>query len=81
MVMLRAALPVLVRVIAWAGLVVLMIWVANVRLVGESDTWGCRPVPVRLTDCGLFPALSVVTSALLSAPMMVGLKVTVIEQL
>ena len=50
------------------------------RLVGESVTFGCRPVPVRLTACGLFDALSVTVSMPLSVPMMLGIKVTLIEQ-
>ena len=62
--MLKAALPVLLRVTVWAALVVPTDWLPKARLVGERPSTGAAaavsvPVPERVTFCGLPRALSV----------------------
>ncbi len=52
----------------------------KVSEVGER-LGGTVPVPERLTVCGLPLALSVIASVELSAPVVVGVKVTLIVQL
>lgn len=52
----------------------------KVKLVGARLTAGSPPVPVRLTVCGLAPALSVMVSAPVRVPVAVGVKVTLIMQ-
>ena len=52
----------------------------KVRLEGERLTWPERPVPVRVTVCGLPVALSVMVTAAVSVPTSEGLKVTLIVQ-
>jgi hypothetical protein len=47
----------------------------NVRLVGDTVT-AAEPVPLRLTVCGLFAALSVKVREPLRVPVVVGEKVT-----
>ena len=79
-VMLKAALPLLVRVTVCAALVVLSTWAANVRLAGARLTVGPTPVPVRVTVCGLPGALSVRVTAPLRGPGTVGVNVTLIVQ-
>ena len=49
LVMESAAVPVLVRVMLCAALVVLSAWLPKVRLVGEKLTAGAIPVPLRET--------------------------------
>ena len=44
-----AVLPVLLKVTGRAGLVVLTVWPAKVRLVGDQVTRGPSPVPVSVT--------------------------------
>jgi hypothetical protein len=51
------------------------------RLDGDTVTAGAVPVPPRLTDCGLFPALSVICTLAVRLPVAVGEKVTDIVQL
>src|ERR1700747_2758413 len=58
-VMVSVVVPELVNVTLCAGLVVPMVWEANVRLPGVSVTPEVTPVPSRLTSCGLPAALSV----------------------
>jgi len=69
----------LVRVNVCGLLVVPTVCAANVRLVGESDT--AVPIPLKVTVCGLLVALSVMVTAAVRVLMVVGLKVTLIEQL
>ena len=55
----------------------------KVRLVGESVTagvFGAVPVPVKLTTCGLPPALSLIVMEPVRVPVAVGVKVTFIVQ-
>ena len=80
---LRAAVPVLLRVIAWVAAVVPTVVLAKVRLEDERLTTGAgvTPVPLRATFCGELAALSLMLTAAVSAPAPVGLNVTVILQL
>lgn len=52
----KGPLPVLVRVMDCAALVVETDCPAKVRLVGERLTTGANPVPLRVTVCGLLTA-------------------------
>jgi hypothetical protein len=79
-----ASVPGFESVTAWAGLVVPTPWVLNVRLLGTSVTAGpvgLVAVPLKLTDCGLPGALSAMLTEAVSAPVAVGLKVTLMVQL
>ena len=83
-VMLKAALPVLFKVIACAALVVPTVWLLKVKLVGLRLTVGPLPVPLRATDCTLPVTsllLSVIFKVAVRLPGAVGVKVTVIVQL
>src|SRR5437773_1296040 len=51
------------------------------RLVGFKVAMGPTPVPVRLTCCGLPPALSVILKLAERLPLAVGVNVTVNVQL
>src|SRR5256712_4709957 len=53
LVMLRVAVPLLVRVTDCTGLVVLRRWSPKARLVGAKVTAGAMPIPASDTDCGL----------------------------
>ncbi len=59
LVIVSAALPVLVSVTDCGALVVLIVWLANVKLAGAKDTTGAgvEPVPDKVIACGL-PAAS-----------------------
>ena len=83
LVMLKAALPGLVRVRVCAALVVPRDWLAKARLAGERLTTGAVlvPVPERLTVWGLPLALSAMLSAAVRAPLAEGVNVTLIMQL
>lgn len=70
-----------VRVTVWAALVVPTGTLPKFKLVGESDTTGCVPTPVRDTVCGLLFALSVMVRVPFRVPMVPGVKVTEIVQL
>src|SRR5438105_15044146 len=56
-------------------------WLPKPRLVGANPTAGAVPFPLSATVCGLPPALSVTDSVPVRAPEVVGVKVTLIEQL
>src|SRR5215831_10308127 len=74
--------PVLVRVTGWPALLVPTVWLAKVRLAGESLTTGtgATAVPLSVTDCGLpLPSSVMLTEAVL-VPAAVGVKVTVMVQ-
>lgn len=71
----RDVLRWLVSVTVSAVLVDPTLRLANVRLVGVIAT-GAEPVPVRLTDCGLFDALSAKVSVPVSVPTASGENVT-----
>ena len=82
-VMLSDALPVLVSVTDCELLVVFNVWLANVRLELERFTAGAEapaPVPLRLMDCGLPEALSVMVTDAKREPAAVGVKVTLMVQ-
>jgi hypothetical protein len=84
LVMVRVALPLLVRVTAWAVLVVPTAWLENARLPVDRVTAGAGelvPVPDKPTACGLPLALSVTLSEALRLPVAEGVKVTLIVQL
>ena len=81
LVIVRVALPVLVRVTLWTGLVVPTDWFPKERLLGERLTAGAVPVPVRLTPWGLPAALSVIVTAAVRLPVAAGVNVTEIVQL
>lgn len=81
LVMLKAAVPLLVSVTGCAALVVPSACVPNVRLVADKLTAGAVPVPVRLIDCGLLAALSVIVTMPVLVPVAAGSKVTLIVQL
>ena len=79
----RSALPLLVRVTVCAALVVPTFWLPKLRLLGLRLTAGAgvTPVPLSVTDCGLSPALSLMLTLALRAPVTLGVKVTLIVQL
>jgi len=84
LVMLSAAVPVLVSVTDCDPLLVFNAWLANVMLDDDKITAGAgafEPVPLRLKECGLPAALSVIVTAAVRVPAAVGLKVTLIVQL
>jgi hypothetical protein len=72
----KIALPVLLRVKLCAELGVAAGWLAKVKVVGERPAIGPVPVPVRLTDWGLFVALSVKVNVAARLPAVVGVNVT-----
>lgn len=53
----------------------------KVRLEGERLTWPDRPVPAKVTVCGLPLALSVMLTAAVRLPLAAGLNVMLIVQL
>ena len=81
LVMLKVALPVLLRVTVCAVLVVLTAWLPKARLVGERPSTGAVPVPERLTVCGLPLALSEMLSEAARLPLAEGVNLTLIVQL
>jgi len=80
LVMLKVALPVLLRVTVCAVLGVATDCLPKARLVGESPSTGAVPVPERLTVCGLPLALSEMLTEAVRLPLAVGVKVTLIVQ-
>src|SRR5437660_901588 len=81
LLMVRAALPLLVSVTAWAALVVLTCWLPKLRLVGLKLTPGALvPLPLKATVCGLPLALSVILTLALRVPVAVGVNVTLMVQ-
>jgi len=68
------------RVTLFPVLVVLITWLAKVRLAGDRLT-GTVPVPIKLAVCGEFGALSLTVSVPVRVPRAVGVKVTEIVQL
>src|SRR2546427_30905 len=81
LVMLRVAVPLLVRVTVCAGLVVLRRWSPKARLVGAKVTAGAMPIPASDTDCGLPGASSVMVTVAVRAPVAAGVKLMLIVQL
>src|SRR6266487_542578 len=74
--------PLLSSVTLCGALLVLIVWLPNVRLEGDRLTTGSgvTPVPLRLTLCGLPLPLSVIAIAAVRAPAAAGVNVTVIVQ-
>src|SRR3989442_1299544 len=72
LVMLRVAVPLLVRVTVCAGLVVLRRWSPKARLVGAKVTAGAMPIPTSDTNCGLPGASSVMVTVAVRAPVAAG---------
>ena len=81
--MLKAALPVLLRVTVCVVLLTSMGWLPKARLVAERLTRAPVPAPVpeRLTVCGLPLALSVMLTEAVRLPLAAGVKVTLMVQL
>jgi len=75
----RAAVPVLVMVRVWAGLVAPTFWETKLRLGAERVTAGegAPPVPFRVTDWGEAGALSENKTFVVRRPAAVGVNVTV----
>src|SRR2546428_10234473 len=81
LVMLRVAVPLLVRVTDCTGLVVLRRWSPKARLVGAKVTAGAMPIPASDTDCGLPAASSVMVTVAVRALAAVGVNVRLRRQL
>ena len=79
--MVNAVLPVLFKVTVCPALVEPTFWLVKVKLEAVNAAVGALPVPVKLTNCGLVLALSLIVIVADLAPDAVGEKVTVILQL
>jgi hypothetical protein len=77
----KVAVPVLLRVKLSGELPVAAGWLGKVKLVGERPARGAVPVPVTLTVCGLFVALSVKVKVAVRLPAVVGVNVKLTVQL
>src|SRR5947209_6297474 len=75
LVMLRVAVPLLVRVAVGRGLVVLRRWTPKARLVGAKGTAGTITGPASDTSCGLLGASSVMVTVAVRALAAVGVNV------
>ena len=78
------AVPVFVKVTFCDALVVFTNWLPKLRLVFERVTtgaFGAVPTPVKLTTCGLPPALSVMVMEPVRVPVAVGVNLTFRVQL
>ena len=82
LVNISVALPTLVTVTLCLLLVAPTNWFPKGKAVAERLMAGPNgvPVPVRLTDCGLSPALSMTTREPTRVPVAVGVNVTLMEQ-
>lgn len=81
--MLSAALPLLVRVMLFAGLVLPTLTLPKLRLVGLSVTAGAVgfcPVPLKAMACGLLAALSAMLTLAVREPVADGVNVTLMVQ-
>ena len=76
LVIVRVALPLLVRVTDCVGVGVFTSWLPKVNVVAERPTAPDVPVPVKFTVWGLPVALSVNTTEAVLVPAAVGAKVT-----
>src|SRR5256712_478744 len=81
LVMLRVAVPLLVRVTVCAGLVVMRRCSQKAWLVGAKVTAGTIPVPASDTNCGLPGASSVMVTVAVRALAAVGVNVRLTRQL
>lgn len=75
-----AAVPVFLNVTLCEGLVVPTVCEPKLKLVDDRLTTGAVPMPVRLTVCGLPPALWVMVIAPVRVPVAVGVNVTLMVQ-
>ena len=82
LVNISVALPTLVTVTLCLLLVAPTNWFPKGKAVAERLMAGPNgvPVPVRLTDCGLSPALSMTTREPTRVPVAAGVNVTLMEQ-
>jgi hypothetical protein len=81
LVIVSDAVPVLLSVTVCAALVAPGGSEGNVKLLAETVTAGADTAPPnRVTDCGLFGALSVMTTVPLALPEAVGVKATLMVQ-
>jgi hypothetical protein len=76
----KVPLPVLLRVKLSGELLVAAGWLEKVKLVGERPAIGAVPVPIKLTVCGLFVAVSETVNVAVRLPGAVGLNFTLIVQ-
>jgi hypothetical protein len=76
----RAAVPVFVRVTVCDALATPTDWLPKVRLGGLRLAWEAMPVPAKVSGCGLPGALSVIAIEAVRVPRAVGVKVTLIVQ-
>jgi hypothetical protein len=79
----RGDVPELVSVIVWGELVLPVLWLPKFTLVGFKVTAGVPgvvPAPVRVAVCGLPVALSVTVRVAVRAPVLPGVKVTLMVQ-
>jgi len=81
LLMFRVAVPLLVSLTVCGVLVVPITCSGKLNLVGDKETAGRVPMPLRATVCGLLGASSVMVTAPLRLPAVVGLKVTLRVQL
>src|SRR2546427_414264 len=81
LVMLRLAVPLLVRVTVCAVLVALSRWLTTARVVGTRAAAGITPAPASDTYCGLLAASSVMVTVAVRAPVAAGVKLMLIVQL
>src|SRR5262245_30025911 len=78
----KVALPVLLRDTVWGGLVMPTVWLLKSRLEGERVAESPEiPFPLSVTVCGLLAAVSVNVMVPVLAPAAVGVKVTFTVQL
>jgi hypothetical protein len=78
--MLSTAVPLLVKVTAWADDVAPTNCVPNSRAVLPRDATGITPVPLSAILCGLSLALSVIPIVAVRLPVALGVNVTFTEQ-
>ena len=82
LVIVKVAVPVLLRVKLSGELLVSVGWLTKVKLAGERQAIGVAPVPVKLTVCGLPEvALSAILIEAERLPLAAGVNVTLIAQL
>src|SRR2546427_130857 len=81
LVMLRVAVPLLVRVTVCTGVVVLSGWPTTAIFAVSLVAARAMPVPASDTDCGLPGASSVMVTVAVRAPVAAGVKLMLIVQL
>jgi hypothetical protein len=78
--MVRVPVPEFLRLTLWVLELVKSSVVGNVKDIGDRETAGAVPVPLRLVVCGLSLALSLTDKLAVRAPVALGVKVSVIVQ-